>query len=166
MSTLNVDTINDSAGTGAPDFPNGITLNSGQSLTAYLEDESAIVSGDLTNDNGSGSISGISVACGRSLKVGRIVHVWLQADFTMDTAAGKLRVTLPYSSDSSPRQIFFAPCRANNAGAGHDVGLLTFDSDTSTSYIVIGPDISSASATFSTGANSVVSIYFCYTAAS
>ncbi len=143
----------------------GVKFQSGATLQAYEEDETGIATGDLTNDTGGGSITGVSVACGRVMKVGRKVTIWLQADFEMTSSAGKLRVALPYTADSSPRQVFTIPCRANNAGAGNGTGLIVLDTSTSAAYALIGPDITATGGTFNTGANSTVGMIFEYMAA-
>jgi hypothetical protein len=54
MSTLKVDTITDAAGSGAPDFPNGMTGN-GSSLTGLATEAQGALAATALQPNGDGS---------------------------------------------------------------------------------------------------------------
>lgn len=54
MSTIKVDTITDEAGTGAPDFPNGMTGN-GSSLTGLATAAQGALAATALQPNGDGS---------------------------------------------------------------------------------------------------------------
>lgn len=139
----------------------GLLLPSGgDTLDYYNYSGNKIVAGSLTNHNGSGGISSVSVAGSYVARIGKIVHIQLQADFTMTTASGALQVALPFTAASSSRQIFQIPCFANNALAGAATGLVNFDTGTSTAYFLISATL--AGANFNTLSDSTVGCNFWY----
>ena len=65
MSTIKVDTISDEAGTGAPNFPNGIGVTGTVTATSFAGDGSALTS--LTSANLTGNLPAINGAALTSL---------------------------------------------------------------------------------------------------
>ena len=66
MSQINVDTIVDKAGTGAPDFSNGLTVTGVITATSLNQNVSGIITattfeGDLTGDVNSSGISTVGI---------------------------------------------------------------------------------------------------------
>lgn len=138
------------------------SVNFGQSdsLDYYDVNDNRIAAGALSNHNGSGSITGASVAGGYVSRIGKMVFVQLQCDFTMTTATGALQVTLPFTAASSTRQIFNITCTAANNGGAQGTGMVAFDTGTSTTYFLVYA--STTSTLFGTGSNSTVGLEFWY----
>lgn len=96
MGTLKVNTITDQAGTGAPDFSNGLSVNGGADVTD-------LVAGTWTPTltNGTNISSSSNDEC-RYQRIGSIVFFQGTITFSMSgTGTGQLDISIPVASNFS-----------------------------------------------------------------
>lgn len=91
MSTLKTDIITNQAGTGAPDFPNGLTFTNGGEIA------SGSYTPVISNKTGIGTVTN---EAGHYMRVGTVVTVTFSADIDFDTTTQfDWEVSLPIASN-------------------------------------------------------------------
>lgn len=112
----------------------GIQFPSGADTMDYYDvNTSRIVAANIDNDTSPGNINTIVVQSGYVARHGKSVTVSLYATFNM-SAAGELRVTLPFTIASSTRQKVVTTCVAGSNAGAEGTGAILLDTTISTSY--------------------------------
>lgn len=124
-----------------------IALSSTEVLDYYATSTTTIAAAALSQDTG-GTISAASVAFSMVSRVGKIVWITLQCDFTINTGTSKLRVAFPFTPTSASRQVFNVPIISDTVA-----GLAQIDSSTSTVYFLVAA--TTANGNFAVGAHTV-----------